>query len=143
MTAVAFLLDGLLLPPLRYHLLLSGIAFVATVGLSISHGDITMGSGSTVPVMTTSVVTAVLFLVVIAASRQVQTVGDETGEPLNPRRVQAAQILALVTALLYAWWAGTPGQGALLPLWAAMVGASLYRLVFLLLSRNRQSQGSG
>ena len=119
-TAVAFLLDGLLSPPLRYHLFVSGLAFVATVVLSIFHGDMAMESGPTMPVVISSVVMAGLFLVVIATSREVQAVGDATGEPLNPRRVQAAQVLALLTALLFAWWAGASGVVALLPLWAAM-----------------------
>jgi hypothetical protein len=78
-----------------------------------------------------------LFLVVIVTSREVRAVGDATGEPLKPRRVQAAQILALLTALLSAWWVGASGMVALLPLWAAMLGVSLYRLAILFLSRSR------
>ncbi len=63
--------------------------------------------------------------------------GCVTGKPLNPRRVQAAQFLALLTALLFAWWAGGSGVVALLPLWAAMLGVSLYRLAILFLLRSR------
>jgi hypothetical protein len=137
MTAVAFLLNGLLATPLRYHLLLSGLAFVATVVLSIFHGDIAMEGGSTMPIVISSAVIAGLFLVVIVTSREVQTVGDATGDPLNPRRVQAAQSLALLTALLYAWWEGAAGVVTLLPLWAALLGVALYRLTILFLSHSR------
>ena len=63
--------------------------------------------------------------------------GDATGKVLKPRRVQAAQVLALLTALLFAWWDGASGVMAVLPLWAAMVGVSLYRLASLFLSRSR------
>lgn len=66
MTAVAFLLDGLLAPPLRIHLLLAVLAFVATVVLSVFQGDIAMESGPTMPIVISSVVMAVLFLIVIA-----------------------------------------------------------------------------
>ena len=140
-TAVAFLLDGLLSPPLRRHLFVSGLAFVATVTLSIFHGDMAMETGPTMPFVISSAVIAALLLVVIATSREVQAVGDAAvgtvGKPLNPRRVQAAQVLALLTALLFAWWAGASGVVALLPLWAAMLGVSLYRLAILFLRRSR------
>ena len=69
-----------------------------------------------------------LFVPVIIASRELTTVSDETSEPLNPRRVQAAQGIALLTGMLMAWWNGYPASVSLMPLWAAMVGASLYRL---------------
>jgi hypothetical protein len=141
MTAAAFLLDGLLSPPLRTQLFVSGLALVATLVLSIFHGDVAMESGPTMLVVVSSIVGAGLFLVVIATSRDVQAVGDvavgTAGEALNPRRVQAAQALALLTALLLAWWAGTSGIVTLLPLWAAMLGVSLYRLAILLLRHIR------
>jgi hypothetical protein len=134
-TTVAFLLDGLLSPPLKSHLFVSGLAFVATVILSVFRGDIAMESGPTTVVVIASVVMAGLFLVVIATSRELQAVGDATGRPLNPRRVQAGQVLALLTALLFAWWAGASGVVALLPLWAAMIGVGLYRFAILVLER--------
>jgi hypothetical protein len=130
-TAVAFLMDGLLSPPLRHQLFVSGLAFVATLVLSIFHGDIAMERGPTTAVVIAAAVMAGLFLVVIATTRESKAVGDATGEPLNPRRVQAAQVLALLTALLFAWWAGASGMVALLPLWAAMTGVGLYRLATL------------
>jgi uncharacterized membrane protein YjjP (DUF1212 family) len=136
MTAIAFLLDGLLSPPLRYHLFASGLAFVITVILSVFHGDMALESGPTLPVAISSVGMACWFLAVIATTRKVEAVGDATGTVLNPRRVQAAQILALVAALLFAWWDGTSGLVAMLPLWAAMVGVGLYRLASLVLSRS-------
>lgn len=136
-TAGAFLLDGLLSPPLRYHLFISGLALVATIVLSVFHGGVAIEGGPTMLVVVSSVVLAGLFAVVIATSREVQAVGDATREPLNPRRVQAAQLLALLTALLFAWWYGTSGLVALLPLWAALLGTSLYRLVILVRSRSR------
>jgi hypothetical protein len=113
------------------------LAFVATVVLSLYTGYSAMESSITMSVLVFSVVMAALFLAVIATSREVQAVGDATGKPLNPRRVQAAQSLGLLTALLYAWWAGVSGVLALLPLWAAMVGVGLYRLAILFLSRIR------
>jgi hypothetical protein len=136
-TSIAFLVDGLLPPPLRRQLFASGLAFLATVLLSIFHGGMAMGSGTTMLVVVLSIVVTGLFLSVIATTREVEAVGDATAEALNPRRVQAAQVLALFTALLFAWWDGVSGMVALLPLWAAMIGVGLYRLVILLLSPSR------
>jgi hypothetical protein len=139
-TAAAFLLNGLLSPPLRVHLFASGLTFVATVVLSLYTGYAAMESSVTMPVLVSSVVMAALFLAVIATSCEVQAVGDATGKPLDPRRVQAAQSLGLLTALLFTWWAGVSGVVALLPLWSAMAGVGLYRLPILFLSRIRWFQ---
>jgi hypothetical protein len=136
-TSVAFLLDGLLPPPLRRHLFVSGLAFLATVILSIFHGEMAMETGPTMPVVISSMTMAALFLVVIATSGNVKAVGDATLEPLIPRRVQTAQVLALLIALLLAWWDGASGVVALLPLWAVMIGVGLYRLAILILSPSR------
>ena len=135
-TAVAFLLDGLLSPPLKTHLFFAGLALLATVLLSVFHGYMA-GEKVTMPILVSSVVMAGLLLVVIATSGEAQAVGDATGEPLNPRRVQAAQVLALFTGFLFVSWAGVSGFVFLLPLWAATIGVSLYRLAILFLSRSR------
>jgi hypothetical protein len=137
MTAAAFMLDGLLSPPLRRHLFVSGLALITSVVLSIFHPDVAMKGGSTMPVIIASVAIAGLFLLVILTSREIQAVGDATGKRLNARRVQAAQVLALLTALFFAWWAGTSGVVVLLPLWAAVVGVGLYRVAILCLQSNR------
>jgi hypothetical protein len=137
MTAAVFLLDGLLAPPLRYHLLVSGLAFVATGVLAVVQGSINMGPGFTASVSVASAMMSGLFLASIVASRPVRAVGDATGEPLSTRRVQTARALALLTALLFAWWDGQSGMVALSPLWAAMTGIGLYRVVDLILTRRR------
>jgi hypothetical protein len=136
-TAIALLLDGLLSSPLRYHLLLSGVAFAATAALFALQGDFVPASDLTMPAVLVAALLAALFVVVIANSRELSTEGDVAGEPLNPKRVQAAQFIALFTALLYAWWDGEPGVLDLLPLWAAMAGVALYRLTILFRPRIR------
>jgi hypothetical protein len=50
-TAAAFLLDGLLSPPLRYHLFASGLTLVITVILSVFQGGMAMEGGPTLPVV--------------------------------------------------------------------------------------------
>jgi hypothetical protein len=135
-TTIAFLLDGMLPPLLRYHRYVAVLAFFIMLVLAIFHGEMVMESGPTLPVVIAVLLMAGIFLLVIATSGQTQTVGDATGQPLHPRRVQAAQTLALLTALLFAGWDGASGMVTVLPLWAAMTGAGLYRLAILLLARS-------
>jgi hypothetical protein len=130
-TAAAFLLDGLLSAPLRYNLAAAGLSFGATLALSVLRGEAVREAGPTMFAVVAASGIALLFLVVIATSREVDAVGDATGERLDARRVQAAQGLALFTALLTVWWSGIPILVSLLPLWAAMLGAGLYRLGIL------------
>ena len=98
-----------------------------------------MVGGPTMPVIVSSLVVTGLFLVVIVTSREIRAVGDAAegtvGEPLSPTRVRAAQVLALLTALMSVWWAGVSGTVALLPLWAAMAGLGIYRIAVILRPR--------
>jgi hypothetical protein len=69
-----------------------------------------------------------LFLPVMLSARHVESVGDRSQEPLKPIRVQAAQVLALLTAVETITLGGTATLGTLVPLWAALLGASIYWL---------------
>ena len=68
---------------------------------------------------------SLVFLPVILAARSVESVGDETGECLRPVRVQAAQVLALLTGVMGAFLDGPSALVSLGPLWASVLGASL------------------
>jgi len=128
MTGLAFLLDSRLSSPHRQHLFFAGIALLASVILySVSGGMPGEGKPSLLAILVVSGM-SVLFVPVIVASHQLSTVGDATGEPLNPRRVQAAQVIALVTGLQIAWWDGDPGVVQLMPVWATVLGVALYKL---------------
>jgi hypothetical protein len=137
MTAVVFLLDGLLSRPLRYHLVAAGLAFLTTIVVAVFRGDLVMEAGLETPMVLVVGVGTTLFLFVIATSRTVKAAGDATGEPLDPKRVQAAQGIALLTGLLVAGWSGASGVVAVLPLWAAGAGAALYPPMKHALSRIR------
>lgn len=133
-TALAFLLDSQLSPPHRRHLLFAAVALIVTVILFFFDGSMPRVGKSSPAIVLAVLVMSALFVPVIFASRELTTVSDETSEPLNPRRVQAAQGIALLTGILMAWWNGYPGLASFMPLWAAMVGISLYR-PFVLISK--------
>ena len=126
MTALAFLLDSQLSPPHRRHLLFAAIALLVTVMLFFFDGSMPRVGESSPAIVLAVLVMSALFVPVIIVSRKLKTVGDQTNEPLDPRRVQAAQGIALLTGILRAWWNGYPGLVSFMPLWAAMVGTSLY-----------------
>lgn len=129
MTAVAFLLDGLLQPSNRRQYYFAGLSALAALALflafDVSSAWFRFSSGLIVPLMTV----AILFAPVIAAYRRVEARGDYTGEPLDPTRVRSAQLMALITALLVGILRGLSGVVALLPLWSAFLGVALFRIV--------------
>jgi len=132
-TAVAFLLDAVLPPTGRRQLILAVVALLFAIVTLALRGTL-RGPGD-LPLLATLAVLAMsaLFVLVAVSSRRLRTVGDATGLPLHPPRVQAGQGLALLFALLLAWWAGSDGVMSLLPLWAAILGTGLVALLLPLL----------
>lgn len=123
---VALLLDAFLPVSSRRQLL-----FAAIVGLIILFYQWTMivDRAAGFPFSWTELgaagVVVVLFIsLIIFRSNQIRSVGDATKEPLVLLRVQAAQMLAVATGLLFLW----QGADKLMALWSAMLGVSLYRI---------------
>jgi len=134
-TTMAFFLDSRLFPPHPRHLGFAVLALLGTLGLTVMQGAANRDGWQGTGLLWTMVAATLLFVLVIPASRQLKATGDATDDPLRPARLQAAQILALLTALFAAAWAGQAGVIDLLPLWAAMLGTPLYWLVASLLGR--------
>lgn len=136
-TALAFALDALLPQGNRRQLLFAALALVGTLVLvAVTDAGGTGGSslltGTSLPAWSVAVGAAVLFLPVIASARRVCSVGDASGEPLQPRRVQAAQVLTLLGGLGLVLLRGESGLAAWLPYWSAVVGLALFRVLALL-----------
>jgi hypothetical protein len=134
-TTIAFFLDSRLFRPHPRHLGFAVLTLLGTLGLTLmqstSNRDGWQGTG----LLWAMVAATLLFVLIIPASRKLEATGDVTGEPLRPARLQAAQILALLTGLFTAAWSGQAGVIDLLPLWAAMLGTPLYWLVASLVVR--------
>jgi lysylphosphatidylglycerol synthetase-like protein (DUF2156 family) len=71
---------------------------------------------------------ALLFIPHILSSSKIKSTGDLTGVPLVPVRIQAAQLIVLLNAGIFAILKGWAGIESLMPLWAAILGVSFYRL---------------
>jgi hypothetical protein len=130
MTALAFAADALLRPQLRRQIVFAALVLIPTVAALLLGGPIDRAWSWPLPGSVTGLagVTSVLFVLLILDTRHVVAVCDSAGQPLRPVRVQAAQVLALLTALLVAWWDGGQGIVSFLPLWAAMLGVAVYRV---------------
>jgi hypothetical protein len=140
-TAVAFFLDSRLPDPLKRHHYLAGVAFVVTAGLVALRGPAARGTAPATVGWIAALAVSALNVLTIGVSHQMQSVADATGEPLTPLRVQAAQVLALATALLSTWWYGARGAVMLLTLWASLAGAGLYQLLMFSLQGLPPSEG--
>jgi len=127
--AATFLLDGLLSAPNRRFMGLAAVP-IGVLAVSSATGEGPAFAGLAWPWFGVVGAAALLFLPVILGSVRLVSVGDRTAAPLDPRRVQAAQTLALAVAGGTAL-AGEPGVVALLPLWSAIAGVGLYRVTVL------------
>lgn len=127
-TALAFVLDGLLPVPARRQLLLAALAVLVATGGAVLGGSRWWVASVSFAGGAVAFALAIPFLLVMHGYRSVESVGDRTGERLLPLRVQAAQGLALLTGVGAALVEGSIGIPGLAPLWAAVFGASLFWL---------------
>jgi hypothetical protein len=124
-TSLAFLLDSQLPRRARRQLILMALAVMATVTSAFVGRRLSWEGSPSVMGALISLALAALFLPLVVSARHLTSVGDRSQEPLQPARVRAAQVLALLTGVETALLGGTAAMGALLPLWAAVLGASL------------------
>lgn len=127
-TVVAFLLDSQLLIRAPRQLVFAILGAVGTTTATILAGELPWDGGLSVLSALIALGASAGFVPVIVESQDITSVGDQTGKPLEPIRVQAAQVLALFVGLETAFLGGSPALGSLMPLWAAVLGASLYWL---------------
>ena len=126
MTAVAFLLDARLSQPLRRQLTFAGAALLMTVAFTFLNGWSRPADNTSFLVAVLLI--AVFFVWVLVRSGEVARRTDATRQPMDARRVRAAQLVSLLTALLVAWWYGNAGVVQLMSLWAALLGIALFRI---------------
>jgi hypothetical protein len=129
LTGAGFFLDTLLPQPHRRHAAFGGLMLLITMALVVTKQGWARDSTLPLALGVGLLLSSALFLLVIARSRQVTAVGDETGLPLSARRVQAGQALGLLAAIAVTVWAGLPGVVAIAPLWAALLGTGLYQVI--------------
>jgi hypothetical protein len=132
--ALAFLLDSQLPPRARRQLILAVLAVTVTLAIALVGDEPPWEGRPSLLGGLIGLALSVLFLPVILTARHLESVGDRSQQPLEATRVQAAQMLALLTGVETLIVGGTAAIGALLPLWAAVLGASIFWLYLVVKS---------
>lgn len=127
LTGILLALDGFLPDGRRAHVGL-GVVVALAAGVWLWRGGwqpaaLPLWLGATLLAITVG------FMPVILNAYQVSAIGDATGQPLWPGRVQAGQSFALSAGLFLASWLGETGVWLLVGLWAALVGVAVYHFI--------------
>ena len=130
LTAAAFFVDDRLSAENRQELVLGGVSLVLTLVVFLLRPQSLAMDLSSVSLVVLVVVTVsvILYIWLILKSSKPTSVCDVGGNPLRGACVQAGQIMGLTTAVLFFVRYGGAGFGYMLPLWAGLLGAGLYRL---------------
>lgn len=137
-TALVFFLDAVLPVPSRQNRIF-GLAVLMVSTFAFLQGA---GEEGTFPGMQSGLfilITALLFIPTVLSSREIKSTGDRTGIPLDPRRVRAAQLIALLSSSLFTALRGWAGVESLMPLWGAILGVSLYGYSKMLFKKLRKA----
>ena len=127
LTGGILIADALLPDGRRVHAVIGAAVLIAsTARLFLSNWSITPPEPWLVLVL---LVVAVIFIPVILSYSHVEAVGDATGKPLDPVRVQAGQTIALSAGLFFASWRGETGVMLLVALWTALLGSAAHYLI--------------
>jgi hypothetical protein len=137
LTAGVFFVDDRLSGENRQGLFFGGASLALTAMVFLLRPQPLTVNLSIEPVVIFAVmaVSIILYIWLILKSSKPTSVCDVGGNPLRGACVQAGQILGLTTAVLFFLRYGGAGFGYVLPLWAGLLGAGLYRLVDNILRR--------
>jgi hypothetical protein len=136
-TALGLLADALLGDRNNRQIALAALAAGLGVAVLILSGQIWEKSRASLTMLGIAVGLSAVFMPLIARSGEIYSLVDANRQPLNPRRVQVAQGLALLAGMQAALWSGAEGLAAFQSLWAATTGATLSWLFRLTISRSR------
>lgn len=137
LTALSFAVDAFLPDSARRRQLFFAIAAIGLTFISVLLTS-ARTVRSSIPItrewLIAEIIIAILFGLLILSTRKFTSTNDRGDRPLDPRRVRAAQGMALLSA--FAW--GFAGIAPVLAVWTAMLGVVLYR-VWMLLSLIKKS----
>lgn len=134
LTALAFAFDAVLCSPHRRHGAFAALAAVLCVSSVLSQApDLVASRG-------TAAFGLLPFAAVIRGTRHLSTRADAGGGLLDPPRVHAGQTLALLAAMASTLQFGSASVLMLAPLWSALWGTSLCRLLSAVVAMNQRAR---
>ena len=116
------------LAPGEGRALFAAIAIMATVVVTILGGFVFPDGGPAGLLGAGAFLAAAVLGYVGRPEKQLRSVGDLSGEPLNAERVGLGRNVATTVAFAAVGWGGLNGLVDAYPLWAAFIGVALYRL---------------
>ena len=131
-TMIAFYLDSLLPSRHKRQIYFSLVNALIIIVIWIFKGYPATFANFPLAFPAVPVLIIILFIPLMLSYRNVRSVGDETGERLQPSRVISAQILALFFGIQLVLQSG---YAPLLPLYGAISGAVIYYYVSIILGR--------
>ncbi|MFP3953309.1 MAG: hypothetical protein ACLFVS_04195 [Candidatus Acetothermia bacterium] len=122
---LVFIADGVARNPNHRHLLTGSLLGIEGFVLWLVDPPGAPTYVNSVPVLVTVFTVGLAYLPTILLVRNLESRGDNSGEPLDPVRVKLAQLVALLLAVYFALWGGTNGLYDLLALWSVFAGRVL------------------
>jgi hypothetical protein len=134
LTALVFLFDVKLIKGQKFQLSVASFVTIVTLILVIlTNQNFALLTLSTLESASLLIVT-IIFLIIIYSEKDVISKGDQNNEPLYLSRLRAAQVFALISALVISFF--TSYFVALIPLWCAFIGVILNKLSKLIFQRS-------
>lgn len=133
LTGAILLVDGILEPGHRRHLVLGGALAVVGLAWTLAR-PAGFAAGAELVALWPLVVADAVFLLVVMTLPSVQAQADFSGERLRRERVIAAQVAAPLLASIAVLLAGIEGLRMALPIWSAMIGTAGFQLAYRVVS---------
>ncbi len=127
----AFILDGHLKDPnprqlwFATLLIIGMFAYLSLFGSTLTALSLPAASWLLIPML----IAPLLFISVIIRKGRILSGGDQSGEPLDRGRVQAARLLVFSVVMVAIAILGESAASLLMPVWAALVGLGVYGCV--------------
>jgi len=128
LTAMAFGLNSTLPEPQKLHLRFALTAVAGALLAAIRGGLAYQDPNGLLWAAVLALGLSLSFAPVFVASATISSVGDDTNVRLSSTRVRTGQGFVLLVGVVLAFQMGSAGVVALLPLWSAVLGGSLYLL---------------
>ena len=129
-TFFVFLLDSLMILPNKNHLYFAVISFMILFASIISNGSMILNIPSFLNGLILLSV-SILFLLQISASSRIRSFDDQGKCRLDSKRVRVSQLLVLITGLSIVLLGNYYGMMSMIPLWVAISGVFVYRLIIV------------
>jgi hypothetical protein len=138
-SSAAFIIDSRLKEPAKYHVQAGIILFFASILIVIQMDGVAFETS--MEELYLFAVGTVLFLPVAIKHEVFKSVGDRTGEGLDPSRIKATRIMSMIIFLLIALFSAGPSASLTKFMFCIFAGLGIYRIINRLMQRTGKLSG--